>query len=71
MLGPHASLCVHASRDTPSFTMVRTCTLQGRKQSLYYYNVVMVTIPKRVSNINNYQRMLAGQKRGLRGVQTD
>ena len=30
MLGPHALLCVHASKDSPSsFTIVRTRMLRG------------------------------------------
>ena len=47
MMEPLASLCVHALGDIPSsFTMVRTCTLQGRGNDHYIYcNAGMVAIP--------------------------
>ena len=36
-----------------------------------YPDVAAVSIPKRVSDINNYQRRPASQDRGLGGVQND
>ena len=42
----------------------------SRNDHYIYYNAAMVGIPKWVSSINNYQRMLAQQERGLGGVRT-
>ena len=85
MLGPHASFCVHASgipyfydgtdayvtrQENDHYGYHNAATIRQENNHYVYPNAATVAIPKQVSDINSYQRMLARQERGPRGVRT-
>ena len=54
MLGPHVSLCVHASEDIPSsFTMVRKFTLQGKETIIIF--IIMLRTSLFIAGVRHQQ----------------
>ena len=67
----HHCVFMHRRISLLHYDGIDVYTMNQENDRYNYYNGATVAIPKRVFDINNYQRMLDRQERGPGGVLTD